>query len=377
VSKRRKSGTGSITWRARERRAQVRIKIDGEPYETYIPAETEEEGRRLAEIQLDKWRQQHEREGGVPTVTTLGALLDLWLGSNPNWSPSTLREYRKYAQMAREHFGERLALENLTPRRLQAYLEKQNGICNRNKAKNILWRAWRFGTTHPSVALPAEDPFERLFVPRYRAPEVKVWNEEQVRAFRRACETDFYGVVFLTALETGLRYAELMGLRWEDLDLGRGLLRVERKRVRAEKAWHEGRPKTTSGRRTLPLAGLTRQRLQFVHEVQKDWAANAGAAWKGEGRIFTTRNGRPIENSNLNKAIKRICRKAKLPEAGAAHLHLLRHTLASHTLDENIPVSQVAAYLGHAGPHITMRLYAHLVGDTRDVADGIQRRWGA
>lgn len=149
---------------------------------------------------------------------------------------------------------------------------------------------------------------------------------------------------------TGARRGEALALRWSDVDLERGAVRIRRALVRGE----ETTPK--SGRaRVVPLdrAG------DLVLEELGRLARRRPLA--GE-RVFRAPGGGELEERNVSRAWAAVRRRAaERFGVRPLRLHDLRHTFASHALEAGISIHRVSAWLGHANPETTWRVYAHLV----------------
>jgi integrase len=205
----------------------------------------------------------------------------------------------------------------------------------------------------------------------YSPPERQVWPADQVRAFLRAAEGDRLAVLFRVAVLHGLRRGELLGLRWEDVDLERGTLAV-RKQI----GWSGGEatfadPKTKKSRRTLRLDAGTVQALRRHRREQREEQIRAGAAWEGTawGLVFAEEDGTPLRPYTPLFALKRLARKARVPELT---LHELRHTAATLILSEGVPPKVASVRLGHATVALTLDLYGHVLPkDDQDAADAV------
>jgi integrase len=159
--------------------------------------------------------------------------------------------------------------------------------------------------------------------------------------------------MIIVALRTGLRRGELRALRWEDVDLVRGRLRVVQNYVCGQfKAPKSGKP------REVPLSGAARDALAGHRHT------------RGE-RVFCDGQGRPLTTGLMASQLERACRHAGLRVIG---WHVLRHTFASHLVMRGVAIRAVQDLMGHASIVITQR-YAHLaphvVQDAVRLLDGM------
>lgn len=147
----------------------------------------------------------------------------------------------------------------------------------------------------------------------------------------------------LTAIHTGARRGELLGLRWCAVDLERRELLVD---PRTEKA---GRG------RTVPLTPVLAATLAALREQR------LRPALDGSDHVFTDRAGEPLRGETLRlllaDAVKR-CEALPLTKRAKVTCHTLRHTAASLMVGAGVPLFGVAKVLGHSTLAVTMR-YAH------------------
>jgi integrase len=152
-----------------------------------------------------------------------------------------------------------------------------------------------------------------------------------------------WGTMIGLAIRTGLRQGELLALRWEDVDLVRGMLTVARSVVRGV----VGSPKNGKTR-PIPLSPETVQLLKRHRHLRGDL-------------VFSAADGRMLVKTECKHPLWRACRRAGLRRVG---WHVLRHTFASHLVMRGAVIKAVQELLGHASIMTTMR-YAHLSPDAR------------
>ena len=163
-----------------------------------------------------------------------------------------------------------------------------------------------------------------------------------------------------------MRQAELLGLKWSDLDWRPGILQVRRQVQRIDgQGFIFCEPKTKTGRRSIQLGETSLQMLRKQFEKQSCEKEKAGDRWKENDLIFASSIGTPTELRNLLREYKKVLRKAGLP---AIRFHDLRHTAASIMLKHGIPVLTVSRILGHSKPSVTLDIYAHMVPGMQDQA---------
>lgn len=161
-------------------------------------------------------------------------------------------------------------------------------------------------------------------------------------------------------LLSGLRRAELLGLRWQDVDFSTGALRIVQ-------SWnyvpavgtYVSTPKTEDSARCLRVSTAALTILRTYKAWQDECRAAVGDAWQDtDGRVFTNELGRPLFPSSLTAWLRKFIRRSGLPDSS---VHSLRHTYASLLIADKTPLVVVAHNLGHAQPSTTANIYAHVI----------------
>lgn len=177
--------------------------------------------------------------------------------------------------------------------------------------------------------------------PRIRAlksslPEVRYLSPEEADMLLAATPPGLWRTMVLVALHTGMRFSELVGLRWQDIDLKARRIAVQRANVHG----HEGTPKNGKARH-IPL---TADAMDALRDLPR------------EGEHVFSREGRWIRHEAARKRLHRACRAAGIVPVG---WHGLRHTFASQLVARRAPLKAVQDLLGHGTLAMTMR-YSHL-----------------
>ncbi|HSS11131.1 MAG TPA: tyrosine-type recombinase/integrase, partial [Acidimicrobiales bacterium] len=144
-------------------------------------------------------------------------------------------------------------------------------------------------------------------------------------------------------LTTGLRRAEVAGLRWTDVDLGAGVISVQSTRVVVDFEVVVSEPKTAKGRRSVALDRLTVQALRAHQKAQLSERLRAGPLWQDSGFVLVREDGVPYHPERITMMFKRNVAQAGLP---AIRLHDLRHTAATLALAAGVHPKIVQERLG-------------------------------
>jgi integrase len=202
-------------------------------------------------------------------------------------------------------------------------------------------------------------------------PRMQVWTAQQLALFLDSASLDRLHPLYALLAVTGLRRGEAIGLRWQDVDLDRGLIRVEQQIVAVAGATHVGPPKSARGRRTVAVPPRLVEELRWWSAQQRLERWSAGSDWIDTGLVFTTSLGRSLNPALVSRRFDRLVTAAALP---AIRLHDLRHTSASLGLDSGESLLEVSRRLGHSSIAITADVYSHVAATTaRTSADRLEK----
>lgn len=174
----------------------------------------------------------------------------------------------------------------------------------------------------------------------------------QIRDLIDAEPDQKYQTLFLTAVMTGARQGEILGLKWADVDF-------TKKQIQIRRTFNHGRffePKTKQSIRKIDLAPM------LVRELAA-WKLKVGG--QNDDLVFPSETATPIGCFNMvrrhfNPALK----KAGIPRI---KFHALRHTYASLLIDQKESIKYIQDQLGHSTPNVTLAVYAHLMkGENQD-----------
>src|SRR5579859_2966308 len=160
----------------------------------------------------------------------------------------------------------------------------------------------------------------------------------------------------------GLRQGEALGLRWQDIDLELGYLRVSKQLQRIDGRLQLVEPKTNRSRRSLAMPAAIVRALRAHREGQEAEKKVAGDHWEDSGLVFTGLEGKPLDGSAISKQFHRLLADAGLPKR---RFHDLRHSCATLLLVQGVSPRVVMDVLGHSQIGLTMNTYTHVVPELR------------
>jgi integrase len=279
------------------------------------------------------------------------------------------RTWERYEQIARVHIKPalgRISLKALSPTHVRGlYREKLDVGLSRRTVQYIHTTLHKALKDAVSDGLIPRNVTEGIRPPKPQKKEITPLNPEQARAFLAAAHGDRFEALYVLAVHCGLREGELLGLKWDDVDLDTGLLRVRRTLSETRSGYVFEPPKNGKGR-SVKLTQTASGALKGHLERQSEEIDTSADNYQDQGLMFPSRRGTPRNARNLTaRSFKPLLKRAELPDI---RLHDLRHTCATLMLCENVHFKLVQELLGHATISITLDTYSHLLPGMGDEA---------
>jgi integrase len=206
--------------------------------------------------------------------------------------------------------------------------------------------------------LVARNAAALAYGPRVQRTHLKVLAADQAKMFLEAIKGDRLEAFFSVAVGTGLRLGEMLGLRWEDVDLEAGALTVRQALQRIGKELHFVEPKSERSRRSIRLPAFVTNALKRHRVKQLEDRLLAGSNWVKSGLVFTSTIGTALDERNVRRSFKALLAGAELPDM---RLHDLRHTTATLLLAQGVHARVVMETLGHSQVSLTLDTYSHVL----------------
>ncbi len=372
-----------ISWLPKKELYMGRFQYEGLSYAVY--------GKTLREVKKKLADKKYEIEHGIRGKAdriTLNEWFDIWVKTYKagKVKDTTIATYTAlYDRFVREPLGGRYIAKIKTVEIQRLY----NGITEDGLSPkylktlhNTLSNVFKMAVNNDLIP---KNPCTQTIRPAIDSPERRVLTaSEQSRLLLFIRQEKYKDVepAITVLLGTGLRVGELLGLKWEDVDLEskEKTLTVNRTlvRVRDKKCFAFQTPKTASGTRTIPLQesvakALKRQKVnQAHHKLSGRWNPPAGF----EGLVFAGKKGQPQWRSCIAESLDKIILAMNEEEEERAvrehrtpltmehiNLHACRHSFATRCLEAGIAPKIVQSWLGHSSIEITLDLYSHVNQD--------------
>jgi integrase len=309
-----------------------------------------------------------------PGKLTVADLLKQWLDGyvKTNCSQRTLDGYESIIERHLTPALGYVLLKQLTPQAIQAYYGK---ACEKLSTRTVhhqhrvLSQALKYGVRQGYLG---RNPCEFVDPPSPRKKIMRTLDPSEVNILLEAAQgSDYYPVIY-TALSSGLRQGELLGLRWRDIDLDLRSISVLRVLYKRRGACEFKEPKTTHSRRRVSMTAKLAEYLKEYKGERESLSLHLGCLLNLDDLVFASIEGRPIDPGVLSHSFSRIVKRAELKNV---RFHDLRHTFASLMLLTGAKPKVISEALGHSSVAFTMDVYSHIIEgmqeDAMALLDGI------
>ena len=271
--------------------------------------------------------------------------------------PTTAAGYGHAVQTLAKAFGV-VRLQDLTPLMIEDLYSQllDRGFAPKT-VRNIHMVLHRALADAERLGLIARNPARSARAPAVSRKEQGTWSPEQLSQFLGISAHDPLHGVFVLLATTGMRRGEVVGLRWVDVDLDRGVVSVVHTITTVHGRPVESTPKTAKSRRRVSLDATSVAVLRLHRAAQREQRLQLGPGWADHGLVFCQYDGSPLHPDYVTRRFRTLVEETGLPRI---RLHDLRHTYATLALQAGVHPKVVSERLGHATVGITLDLYSHV-----------------
>jgi integrase len=351
--------TGHVEWRGKYWRMIADFGRDETGKQIRKTRTTKLTKRRDAEKMLREWLVEIEKEGLADSgKQTVGDFLRKWHSDycRSNLAATTAKNYW---YIINSHLVPSLGavhLEKLTPMVLQEYYSKKLATGLSASSVRYHYSILREALSHAvKWRLLNRNPADATEPPKRIKPQITFLTPENIPALIEAIAGHKYAALFLTALYTGMRRSELVGMLWKDVDLERGYIILQR------------------SRHLVPGEGYimkeTKSKKSRLIAIPPPLQIILSNSTRVNEFVFTQPDGNPVTPDTASRSF------TKLAKAAGFHgltLHGARHTCATFLLAQGVPDKAVQEQLGHSSIAVTKDIYAHV---TPSLQEHIRSVW--
>jgi integrase len=358
--KRSVHGSGSVYQRKSDERWVAKFKVEETGKYKLLYASTEKEAYKKLEDALFEQKQGILATGPQQTVKQF---LEYWIGDVQKPPMVRLGTYEMYRTVIDKYLIPGLGhikLQKLTAQQIQSFYGKEmkKGVsAGRIRYINsVLHKALVHAKRIKLIQVNVSDEIELSPAEEH---EIEPLTPEQTRLLLQKVREHQLEALLTLAITTGMRKGEILGLRWQDIDLQEGVLQIRRTLgYFAHHGFVEGEPKTKKSKHKITLPQFVIDALKRHQALQLERRLQAGSAWVNKDLVFSSKDGDFIVPHTLNNHFNRLLEDIGLPHI---RFHDLRHSAATLLLSMGVPAKVVQEILGHSNFSTTMNRYSHVL----------------
>lgn len=358
--KRSVHGSGSVYQRKSDGRWVAKFKVEETGRYKLLYASTEKEAYKKLEDA------QYEQKQGILVTgpqQTVKQFLGYWIEDVHKPPVIRIGTYEMYRTVINKYLIPGLGhikLQKLTTQQIQSFYGKEikKGVsAGRIKyinsvLHNALGHAKRIKLIHVNVSEDIElSPVEEH--------EIEPLTPEQAQMLLQKVWEHHLEALLMLALTTGMRKGEILGLRWQDIDLPEGVLQIRRTLgYFAHHGFVEGEPKTKKSKHKITLPQFVIDALKRHRALQLERRLQVGSTWVNKDLVFSNKEGDFIVPRTLNNHFNRLLKDIGLPHI---RFHDLRHSAATLLLSMGVDMKVIQEILGHSSYLMTANIYSHVL----------------
>lgn len=216
------------------------------------------------------------------------------------------------------------------------------------------------------------NPCAPIRKPTPETREIIPFSDKETYKFLELASEHFLYGFFLLAWYTGCRSSELLGLRWQNVDLKKGTIDIAESTMQTRLGAVSDKLKNDSSYRRLDIPPAVVQTLTHHQAIQDKQSKEFGILYKKHGYVFAKQDGSLIPNYVVSEEFKKLALLAGMNPR--VRFHDFRHTHATMLFQLGEHPYRIQAQMGHATQQMTRR-YTHLTNKDREgIAEKLEER---
>jgi len=298
-----------------------------------------------------------------------------------NKKPSTKERYEGlYRKYIKDSYISDINIKDITQIDIQKYynnlLKKGISVSTIKQLNKIIAPSLRYAYNNnliikdftKGIILPVEKEENKI----KSLDKINPFTLKEQQIFIKAIKGHEYEMLFLTAINTGMRQGELLALTWNDVDLINNTISVNKTAKYIAPVDEDGRgkgemtvqtPKTMSSIRTIPIPAFLKDKLKQYKIEQSKNRLKLANIYNNKSLVFCNKEGKHLDSSRIRKVYKKILIDNDLK---VRKFHDLRHTFATRLFELGESPKKVQTILGHSNISTTLDIYTHVLEDTKE-----------
>lgn len=304
---------------------------------------------------------------------TVGEWADKWLWEIKKCEIRS-STFQSYDDKIRNHIKKHLAPIKLQELRIDDIQVMVNSMNEDKKSYRTIEYTYKLVKSMLQEAVIRELVFKNVAIgvklPQKPTKETRVLTSTEQAKFIEECKKSNMGLFLLFLLYTGFRVGEVLGLRWENVDMINNVIHIREtlKRVKInyedndkpKTAMITGEPKSKKSKRNFPISPIVKLLLEKQKKVQMVDKLKAGSLYDtSSGYVFTNEFGTNVDPNTPTRALNKICKNLGIK----IKIHSLRHSFATRGFENGVTLKEMQELLGHSVLSVTSDVYTHVMGN--------------
>ncbi|WP_230868232.1 tyrosine-type recombinase/integrase [Iocasia frigidifontis] len=353
--------------------------VTGKRKRKYGTAETKKEAKILEAKLIEEYKKGTSIDG---SKITLEKHLREWL--KEDCADLAPRTYASYKMIVEKHLIPalgKLRMNEINSKHIMGYqnyklkegrINGEGGLSARTVQYHhrVLSRALKVAAKWQIIE---NNPCEYVDAPSVKKPEFNTFSPEQINKIIEIAKGTWFFEILITAIYTGMRRGELLGLRWSDINWDKGEIKV---RQQAQHLRNKGvklrELKTESSKREMGIPDNVLKILKKLKSKQAEIKLQLGKKYKKHDLVFCYGDGSPRNPQGITKKFNNILKEAEISQN--YRFHDLRHTFATLSLQEGTKMKTLQKIMGHATYNTTANTYSHVTDKMKkEAVDSISK----